>query len=155
MKQRNKGVSNLMEMKKQEQKDRIPEFTSVEEEAAFWESYDLADYWEEFQPEEAAITMSFPFATIWRTIGRSSNPPKCALPNISRKALRSAWTWRRLRRCERKPTRRASVRRRLRAGGYWKTYGRAKPRRAREAARFPQKSSFGTNDAQTLTIGRW
>ncbi len=50
MKQRNKGVSNLMEMKKQEQKDRIPEFTSVEEEAAFWESHDLADYWEGFKP---------------------------------------------------------------------------------------------------------
>lgn len=31
-------------------KEPIPEFASREEEAAFWDSHDLADYWDEFKP---------------------------------------------------------------------------------------------------------
>jgi CopG antitoxin of type II toxin-antitoxin system len=30
----------------------IPEFASREEEARFWDTHDLADYWDEFKPVE-------------------------------------------------------------------------------------------------------
>jgi hypothetical protein len=33
-------------------KSRIPEFTSVEEEAAFWDSHDLGEFEDEFEPVE-------------------------------------------------------------------------------------------------------
>ena len=32
------------------EQSRIPEFSSIEEEAAFWDTHDLADYWDEFKP---------------------------------------------------------------------------------------------------------
>jgi hypothetical protein len=35
---------------KQERRSRIPEFASIEEEAAWWDTHDLADYWDEFTP---------------------------------------------------------------------------------------------------------
>jgi hypothetical protein len=31
-------------------KEPIPEFANREEEARFWDTHDLADYWDEFQP---------------------------------------------------------------------------------------------------------
>ncbi|MHB8575587.1 MAG: CopG family antitoxin [Dehalococcoidia bacterium] len=31
-------------------RDPIPEFASREEEARFWDTHDLADYWDEFKP---------------------------------------------------------------------------------------------------------
>lgn len=31
-------------------KEPIPEFASREEEAEFWDTHDLADYWDEFKP---------------------------------------------------------------------------------------------------------
>lgn len=31
-------------------KDPIPKFANHEEEAAFWDKHDLADYWDEFKP---------------------------------------------------------------------------------------------------------
>jgi hypothetical protein len=37
-------------MAEPEKKTRIPEFRSVEEEAEFWDTHDLADYWKEFKP---------------------------------------------------------------------------------------------------------
>lgn len=33
-------------------RDPIPEFKSIEEEAEFWDTHDLADYWDEFKPVE-------------------------------------------------------------------------------------------------------
>jgi hypothetical protein len=36
--------------RKAKAKEMIPEFKSVEEEAAFWDTHDLADYWDEFKP---------------------------------------------------------------------------------------------------------
>ena len=36
--------------KKEERKSRIPEFASREEEAEFWDTHSLADYWDEFKP---------------------------------------------------------------------------------------------------------
>lgn len=32
------------------QKEPIPEFKTYEEEAAFWDTHDLSDYWDEFRP---------------------------------------------------------------------------------------------------------
>jgi hypothetical protein len=40
----------MLPMTEPEKKGRIPEFKSVEEEAEFWDSHDLADYWQEFKP---------------------------------------------------------------------------------------------------------
>jgi hypothetical protein len=34
----------------QRKKDPIPEFASREEEAEFWDTHSLADYWDEFKP---------------------------------------------------------------------------------------------------------
>lgn len=31
---------------------RIPEFSSYEEEAEFWDTHDFSDYWDEFKPVE-------------------------------------------------------------------------------------------------------
>jgi predicted DNA binding CopG/RHH family protein len=39
-----------MNMKAVPKPSRIPEFASIEEEAAFWDTHSLADYWEEFKP---------------------------------------------------------------------------------------------------------
>ena len=39
-----------MTQKKQQNKSRIPEFASRAEEAAFWDTHSLADYWDEFKP---------------------------------------------------------------------------------------------------------
>ena len=36
--------------KMQQKKSRIPEFSSIEEEAEFWDTHSLADYWDEFKP---------------------------------------------------------------------------------------------------------
>jgi len=38
-----------MSPKKREAR-RVPEFSSRAEEAAFWDTHDLADYWDEFRP---------------------------------------------------------------------------------------------------------
>lgn len=39
-----------MTEKEQHKKDCIPEFASREEEAEFWDTHSLADYWDEFKP---------------------------------------------------------------------------------------------------------
>ena len=35
---------------KKRETERIPEFKSRAEEAAFWDTHDFADYWDEFKP---------------------------------------------------------------------------------------------------------
>ena len=37
-------------MSEKNRKSRIPEFKTIEEEAEFWDTHDLADYWDEFKP---------------------------------------------------------------------------------------------------------
>lgn len=37
-------------MKKHPEKPTIPEFTSYAEEAAFWDSHDFGDYWDDAKP---------------------------------------------------------------------------------------------------------
>ncbi len=39
--------------KTMKQKEPIPRFASREEEAAFWDEHDLADYWDDFERVEA------------------------------------------------------------------------------------------------------
>lgn len=39
-------------------RDPIPDFKSIEEEAAFWDTHDLADYWDEFKPVEVRVAKS-------------------------------------------------------------------------------------------------
>jgi len=39
-----------MTQEKEQPKSRIPEFASREEEAAFWDTHSLADYWDELKP---------------------------------------------------------------------------------------------------------
>ena len=38
-----------------ERKEPIPEFHSQEEEAAFWDTHDMADHWDEFKPVTTAF----------------------------------------------------------------------------------------------------
>jgi CopG antitoxin of type II toxin-antitoxin system len=40
---------------KEPRKSRIPEFASREEEAEFWDTHDLADYWDEFKPVQVTV----------------------------------------------------------------------------------------------------
>ena len=42
-----------MTMQKERKKSRIPEFKTIEEEAEFWDTHDLADYWDELKPVKA------------------------------------------------------------------------------------------------------
>lgn len=42
-------VSIMKQMKNKEKKSKIPEFTSYDEEAKWWESHNLADYQDEFE----------------------------------------------------------------------------------------------------------
>ena len=44
-----------MKQKEQQQESRIPEFASREEEAAFWDTHSLADYWDEFKPVRVRV----------------------------------------------------------------------------------------------------
>ena len=39
-----------MTMQKERKKSRIPEFKTIEEEAEFWDTHDLTDYWDESKP---------------------------------------------------------------------------------------------------------
>jgi len=41
-------------------KNRIPKFKSIEEEAKFWDTHSFADYWDEFKPVDIAIELSKP-----------------------------------------------------------------------------------------------
>ena len=41
--------------KKERQREPIPAFASREEEAAFWDSHSLADYWDEFKPVRVQV----------------------------------------------------------------------------------------------------
>jgi hypothetical protein len=43
----------MTEKEQQEKKSRIPEFSSREEEAEFWDTHSLADYWDDFKPAQA------------------------------------------------------------------------------------------------------
>ena len=37
-------------------KEPIPAFNSKEEEAEFWETHDVADYWDDFEPVQVQFT---------------------------------------------------------------------------------------------------
>ena len=39
-------------MTSEKKREPIPEFRTIQEEAAFWDSHDLADYWDGFKPIE-------------------------------------------------------------------------------------------------------
>ena len=41
-----------MAKKSEEIKSKVPEFSSIREEAAFWDTHSVADYWDEFKDEE-------------------------------------------------------------------------------------------------------
>lgn len=66
----------------QRPQSRIPDFTSREEEAAWWDSHDLADYWDEFKPvtakvspnllSETAMSVRLPAATLDRLRQRAA-----------------------------------------------------------------------------------
>lgn len=50
-----------------EQKQRtIPEFASREEEAEFWDTHDIADYWDELKPVRVKFSKSIDHAVIVR-----------------------------------------------------------------------------------------
>jgi hypothetical protein len=42
-----------MTSKRTAKKSRIPEFATREEEAAFWDTHDISDYWDELRPARA------------------------------------------------------------------------------------------------------
>jgi hypothetical protein len=42
-------------MTAREKKSRIPKFASIEEEAQYWDTHDLADHWEEFKPVRVRV----------------------------------------------------------------------------------------------------
>ena len=40
----------------EQSRSRIPEFASREEEAEFWDTHDIADYWDELEPVEVKFS---------------------------------------------------------------------------------------------------
>jgi hypothetical protein len=42
----------IMARKSEEIKSKVPEFSSIREEAAFWDTHSLANHWDEFEEEE-------------------------------------------------------------------------------------------------------
>ena len=50
--------------KDKKMKSRIPDFKSREEEAEFWDSHSIADYWDEFEPVK--VTVAKPLTHILR-----------------------------------------------------------------------------------------
>ena len=47
---RTKGKNFMNEQNTNQQPNRIPDFSSIEEEAAFWDTHDTTDFEEEFHP---------------------------------------------------------------------------------------------------------
>lgn len=45
-------MSAAEEQHQSQTQSRIPSFASLEEERAFWDTHDLTDYWDEFEPVE-------------------------------------------------------------------------------------------------------
>lgn len=45
---------------KKKVKTKIPEFKNREEEAKFWETHSLADYWNEFEPVDLIVQLQKP-----------------------------------------------------------------------------------------------
>lgn len=45
-------------MTEETQKSRIPKFTSVEEEAEFWDTHDFTDFQDEFQPTKVKFSQN-------------------------------------------------------------------------------------------------
>ena len=43
---------------------RIPKFASREEEAEFWDTHDIADYWDELKPVRVAFSKKFDHAVL-------------------------------------------------------------------------------------------
>ncbi|HEU5423542.1 MAG TPA: CopG family antitoxin [Nitrolancea sp.] len=43
-------MTNPKRQKPAAERPRIPEFTSREEEAEFWDTHDIADYWDDLKP---------------------------------------------------------------------------------------------------------
>jgi hypothetical protein len=41
---------------KKKTKDRIPPFTNYQEEAAFWDTHDFGDFWDETEPVEVVFS---------------------------------------------------------------------------------------------------
>ncbi len=57
-------------------KEPIPEFKSRQEEAEFWDTHDLADYWDEFKPVKVRFARNLSEASLSASIRRRS--PSCA-----------------------------------------------------------------------------
>ena len=53
-----------MDANQQPAKDPIPQFATREEEAAFWDTHDFTDYWDELEP--ASVTVSPDLESVFR-----------------------------------------------------------------------------------------
>ena len=50
----------------EQKRSRIPEFASREEEAEFWDTHDITDYWDELKPVKVKFSESIDHAVIVR-----------------------------------------------------------------------------------------
>ena len=50
----------MIQQRQVKRKEPIPEFKSREEEATFWDTHDIADYWDNFAPVDIGFQLEKP-----------------------------------------------------------------------------------------------
>jgi CopG antitoxin of type II toxin-antitoxin system len=75
---------------KEPRKSRIPEFASREEEAEFWDTHDLTDYWDEFKPVQVSVAKKLS-ARITIDLDSEGTGKNCALWPAKRASVPLPW----------------------------------------------------------------
>ena len=73
----------MIQQRQVKRKEPIPEFKSREEEAAFWDTHDVADYWDDFAPVDIAFQLEKPKEE--NIVVRVQKPVKDRLERIARR----------------------------------------------------------------------
>lgn len=72
----------MMQKKQTKRKEPIPKFKNRDEEAKFWETHDIADYWDEFVPVDLEFQLEKPKEE--NIVVRVQKPIKDRLEEIAR-----------------------------------------------------------------------
>ena len=73
----------MIQQRQVKRKEPIPEFKSREEEATFWDTHDIADYWDDFEPVDIAFQLEKPKEE--NIVVRVQKPIKERLERIARR----------------------------------------------------------------------
>ena len=73
----------MIQQRQVKRKEPIPKFKSREEEATFWDTHDIADYWDDFEPVDIAFQLEKPKEE--NIVFRVQKPIKERLERIARR----------------------------------------------------------------------